>query len=230
MKRIVFDIETVGLPWEGFDEETQEYLLSRGKRGTDEESIKERLALYGPTGKVVAIGMMNPDTRKGGVYFEVPTGEPGEEAMEDDGVVFRWGSERDVLHMFWEDIGKYNHWVTFNGRQFDVPFLLQRSLILGVKPSRNLDSSRYSVKPHCDLMDILSLFGATRPFSLAFWCRTLGIKDPKGEGIDGSLIGQLYGEGRYRDIAQYCLKDVVATVELFRIVEERYLSLRSDWP
>jgi len=75
----------------------------------------------------------------------------------------------------------------------------------------------------------LTLFGTTRPFILSFWCQTLGISDPKGDGIDGSLIGDLYRHGKHLEITRYCLKDVVATAELFRLVEERYLSLRDDW-
>lgn len=230
MPRIVIDIETVGLPWEGWDEETREYLVRRSGPGSDEEAVKERLGLSGVTGKVVAIGMMNPDTRKGGIYYEVPDGGTEVEDVEEEGVVFRSGSEDEILGMFWNDIEKYRLWVTFNGRSFDIPFLMHRSIIRGVKPSKNLDTARFRVKPHCDLMEILSFFGATRPYSLSFWCRTMGIADPKEDGVDGSMIGAVYQAGRYLDIARYCLRDVSATAELFLIVEERYLSLRSDWP
>jgi len=229
VKKIVIDIETAGLPWEAWDEEIQEYLIRRSGPDSDEETVKDRLGLSAPTGKVIAIGMMNPETRRGGVYFEIPDDGENIDDFEEEGVVFKGGSEEKILKMFWQDIEKYNTWVTYNGRTFDIPFLMQRSFINGIKPTKNLDSPRFRVKPHCDLMDILSFFGATRPFSLSFWCRTLGIDDPKKEGIDGAAVGELYNKGKILDIARYCLRDVVATMELFHIVEERYLSLRSDW-
>jgi len=230
MRRIVIDIETAGLPWESWDEETQEYLVRRSGPEPDEDAVKERLGLSGLTGKVITIGMMNPDTRKGGVYYEVPGDGEKVGEIEEEGAVFRAGSEAEILQMFWNDIEKYNVWITYNGRTFDIPFLMQRSLILGIKPSKNLDSPRFRVKPHCDLMDILSFFGATRPYSLSFWCKTLGITDPKAEGVDGSEVGGLYEAGKYEDIARYCMRDVAATSELFLLLEKRYLLLRTDWP
>ena len=228
MPRIVIDIETVGLPWNDWDEETREYLVRRSGPGSDEETVKERLGLSGLTGKIITIGMMNPDSRKGGVYYEAPESDGVE--MEEEGIVFRSGSEDEILEMFWKDIERYNLWVTFNGKSFDIPFLMQRSIIQGIKPSKNLDTARFRVKPHCDLMEVLSFFGATRPYNLSFWCRTMGIADPKVDGVDGSAIGSLYQDGRHLDIARYCLRDVSATAELFLLVEERYLALRSDWP
>ena len=235
MSRIIFDIETVGLPWEDWDESTREYLLRRSGPEAGEDAVRERLGLSAATGKIVAIGMLNPDTGRGGVYYELPEGsetageEIEKEGIEEEGIRFRCGSEEEILRYFWKDIGKYSHWITYNGRTFDIPFLTLRSLILGITPSKTLDSPRYRLRPHCDLMEVLSFFGATRPFSLSFWCRTMGVEDPKGDGIDGSVIGELYGKGNHLDIARYCLRDVRATAELFRVVEERYLSLRSDW-
>jgi len=105
MPRIVIDIETVGLPWNDWDEETREYLVRRSGPGSDEETVKERLGLSGLTGKIITIGMMNPDSRKGGVYYEVPEGEGVE--MEEEGIVFRSGSEDEILEMFWKDIERY---------------------------------------------------------------------------------------------------------------------------
>jgi hypothetical protein len=229
LSRIVFDIETAGLPWETWDEAVQSYLIRRGGPDADEATARERLGLSAPTGRIVAIGMMNPDTRRGGVYFDASGAEEEAGEFEEEGIVFRSGSEEEILRRFWADIDGYDQWITYNGRTFDIPYVMQRSLILGVPPPKNRDAPRYRGRPHCDLMDILSFFGATRPFSLSFWCRTLGITDPKEEGIDGSAIGALYEEGRRRDIARYCLGDVRATADLFLLVEERYLRLRSDW-
>jgi hypothetical protein len=47
-----------------------------------------------------------------------------------------------------------------------------------------------------------------------------GIPSPKAKGITGDNMGSLYKEGRYLDIARYCLEDVRATAALYRKWEE----------
>ena len=86
---------------------------------------------------------------------------------------------------------------------------------------------RYANEPHCDLAEQLTFFGvsgrdgAARKFNLDFYCKAFGIESPKGQGVTGQDIGRLLAEGRQREIAEYCLRDVRATVELYRIWRER---------
>jgi hypothetical protein len=131
-------------------------------------------------------------------------------------IEFIGGNEYQILEQFWKTIEKYEQIISFNGRTFDGPFLMIRSAVLGVKPSRNLVPYRYSPKDHCDLLDQLTFYGAFRRFSLDFYCKAFGIKSPKSEGITGLSLGELYRNGEYRRIAQYCLGDTIATAELFR--------------
>ena len=39
-------------------------------------------------------------------------------------------------------------------------------------------------------------------------------------------VPDLLAEGRHREIADYCLRDVVATVDLFRIWRERLMGIK----
>ncbi len=109
----------------------------------------------------------------------------------------------------------YSQFVTFNGRTFDCPFLMLRSAILGIKPTRNLLPYRYSANEHCDLMEQLTFYGIFRKFNLDFYCKSFGIKSSKASGITGLDLGTLFNEGRFLEIAEYCLGDVKATTELF---------------
>jgi len=69
-------------------------------------------------------------------------------------------------------------------------------------------------------MDQLTFFGASRPrLSLEMWCRFFDIQNPKDQGISGKDVGRLFGEGRYLDIARYCVRDVRATAELLAVWE-----------
>jgi hypothetical protein len=52
------------------------------------------------------------------------------------------------------------------------------------------------------------------------WCRTFGIKSPKEEGITGYEVKDLFGQGKFLDIARYCIGDLRATMELFQYWEK----------
>jgi len=214
MNRVVFDVETLAYPFESFDESQQEYLLKFAKTEEEREEAIQRLSLTPFTAQILAIGMLNPDTRQGKVFFQA---EGLESTFIDEGLVQMIPcTEQEMLAHFWKSIIHYKQFVTFNGRGFDCPFVMARSALLGVKPSRNLMGNRYAVNDHCDLLDQLTFYSAMRKFSLDFYCRAFGIRSPKGSGVTGSDVGRLFGEKKYREIAEYCLGDVKATAELFR--------------
>jgi DNA polymerase elongation subunit (family B) len=214
MNRVVFDVETLAYPFESFDESQQEYLLKFAKTEEEREEAIQRLSLTPFTAQILAIGMLNPDTRQGKVFFQA---EGLESTFVDEGLVQMIPcTEQEMLVHFWKSIIHYKQFVTFNGRGFDCPFVMARSALLGVKPSRNLMGNRYAVNDHCDLLDQLTFYSAMRKFSLDFYCRAFGIRSPKESGVTGSDVGRLFGEKKYREIAEYCLGDVKATAELFR--------------
>ncbi|MBI5474453.1 MAG: ribonuclease H-like domain-containing protein [Ignavibacteriae bacterium] len=213
MNRVVFDIETLGYPLDSFDEKQQEYLLKFSK--TDEERIEaiQKLALTPLTGHIIAIGMLNPDSHHGKVWFAP---EAQESFCSDDGMIeFVSASEKDMLEQFWQAVAHFEQFITFNGRSFDCPFIMLRSAVLGVTPTRNLIPYRYSHVEHCDLLEQLTFYNAFRKFNLDFYCKSFGIKSPKSEGITGLDLGPLYDAGHFREIAEYCIGDVKATAELF---------------
>lgn len=217
MSKVVVDIETIGVDFESLDEKSKEYLLKYAKDEQEAEKIKESLALSPLTGEIVAIGMFNPDTQKGVLYYQDVAGS---EDFSKDGVNFKVATEREMLEFFWQDIEKYKQVVTFNGRTFDGPFLHLRSAILGIRPTRNLVPYRYDYKLHCDLLDQLSYYGASRRFNLDFYTKSFGIRSPKEEGIDGSMISAMFKAGRQKEIAEYCARDIKATAKLYEYWEE----------
>jgi DNA polymerase elongation subunit (family B) len=218
MARVVIDIETLGYPLDSFDNVRQEYLLKFAESDEEREEAVQKLSLYPTTAQIIAIGMLNPDTNRGKVVFQ--SDEPGETFSEDGQIHFISCPEKEILANFWSDVPKYDQFITFNGRGFDCPFLLVRSAILQVKPSRNLMPYRYDASVHCDLLDQLTFYGATRKFSLDFYCKAFGIESPKAHGITGLDLGRLFGEKKFQEIANYCLGDVKATAELFRRWEQ----------
>ena len=123
--------------------------------------------------------------------------------------------------------------VTFNGRSFDVPFLYLRSAVLNTPITRkNWLGYRFQTEPHCDLAEQLSFYnvsgrtGAARKFTLDFYCRAFGIESPKSQGVTGMDVNDLMKEGRFREIAEYCVRDVDATLQLYRIWAERLQGIK----
>lgn len=223
MPRVIFDIETVGADFNTLDDQAQEYLLKAARTDEERALVPEQLSFSPLTGSIVAIAMLNPDTGKGAVYYQKP-GAAAEE-REEDGIVYATGDEKGILEKFWRTLAFYDQFVTFNGRAFDGPFLMVRSAVHQVKPSKNLVPYRYGDE-HIDLYDRLGFFGAVRrTMSLHMWCQALGIPSSKANGVTGYDVPRLFAEGRADDIARYCMDDVRATAELWR-VWDAYINIR----
>jgi 3'-5' exonuclease len=225
MKKLVIDIETVGTPWEEHDPYVREYLI-KGMNEAEAEEEKRRGALSPFTGRIVAIGVVNAETGRSCVMYEIP-GQTELETKTEGTRTLISGSERLILEKFWQFLGKDDRFISFNGRQFDGPYLMLRSAINGLKPKRDLVGPRYRHHPNCDLREVLNfsgtLYGRQVRFNLDLACKSFGIQSSKTEGMDGRAVETLYRAGRYEDIATYCLEDVRATCELYLKLESTIL-------
>ena len=207
MARTVIDIETVGQPLAAFEAKHHDDLIryfdpSPQAGPPDAERRAEavrRFSLWGPTGQVIVIGLHNPDSGQGRVLASA--------------------DERGLLEEFWGLIKGFDAHVTFNGKQFDFPFLQMRSAVLGLRPTVALDTRRYSRHPHFDLYEILTGFYAQRRGSLDFYCSLFGIPSPK-TGMHGAEVGEAFQAGRLAEIADYCRADVEATAALYLRVKD----------
>lgn len=213
MSKVVFDIETVGVDFDSLNEDEQDYIL---KYAEDEKKIKEtktKLGLWPFTGEIVAICLINPDSNKGRTYFQSPAKET-KDFVEDD-IEYLVATEKEILESFWEHIRNYDQFITFNGRGFDCPYIMLRSAVLKVRPTKNLMPPRYSDQLHIDLLEQLTFYGAFRKFSLDFYCKKFGLQNKKIEGVSGAMVQDYFNEEKYLEIARYCAADVKATAELY---------------
>ena len=221
MPRLIFDIETIGVEFSSLDEKSKEFVLKFAETKEDQEEAKDGLSFSPLTGEVVAIGILNPDTDKGAVYYRDPSGK-NEQQSENNIQYTPFKSEKEVLKEFWDTAQLYDQFVTFNGRGFDCPFLIVRSATHKIKPTKNLMPNRYEsgdygkTITHVDLLDRLTFFGSVRrKGNLHMWCQAFGIDSPKDKGVTGDDVGRLFKEKKYLDIAQYCAGDLWATKDLF---------------
>lgn len=224
MRHLVFDIETCSYPFNSLSDSQKEYLLRYADKEVDPDKKQQMTdeairytSLYPFTAKCVAIGMYDVKNEKSYVYYE--NQEKEEWTSEEEKVHYKGLSEKEMLESFWR-VAKYvDQFITFNGRNFDVPFLMMRSVMLGVKVTKNLMGYRYGDE-HIDLLEQFTFYGTTRKFNLDFYCHAFGIESPKSKDISGMEVKNLYEAGRIKDIAVYCSKDIYATYQLFKIWEE----------
>jgi len=229
MGKLIFDIETAGEDFDEFDETTQKMLTrwaeSSTVKGSNEykqaiEQVKHDTVFSPLTSQVVSIGVLDYEKDKGVVYFQAP----GEkiEPFEENGIEFKPTTEKEMLEGFWRGAENYNEFISFYGRGFDVPFMMIRSAINGVAPTKNLIGARYLYQHpqgavHVDLQDQLTFYGALRSkgMSLHMFTRAFGIKSPKDSGVSGENVTELFKQKKYTDIARYNVGDLWATKELY---------------
>jgi len=221
MPRLIFDIETIGVEFDSLDEKSKEFVIKFAETPEEEQEAKDGLSFSPLTGEIVSIGILNPNTDKGAVYFHDPSGKLEKESKNNIQYT-PLTSEKEVLKEFWDTAVLYDQFITFNGRGFDCPFIIVRSAVNKIKPTKNLMPNRYEsgdygkMITHVDLLDRLTFFGSVRrKGNLHMWCRAFGIKSPKASGTTGDDVAQLFKEKKYMDIAQYCAGDLWATKELF---------------
>src|SRR5438093_1236689 len=240
MAKLVFDIETSALPLESFDDAQQEYLFrdanklpDEAQRAVRQQELLQLFNLWPLTARVVCIAMLNADTARGQVLFIAEDFEEDAAADTKHVKFIACPDEAELLTAFWDVARHYDGIVTFNGRGFDVPFIYLRSALLNTPVSRkDWLGYRFQTEPHCDLAEQLTFYGvsgrdgAARRFNLDFYCKAFGIESPKSQGVTGRDINRLLSEGRYRELAEYCLRDVQATLQLYNLWKERLAGIK----
>ncbi len=225
MRKLVFDIETCAYPFDSLSESQQEYLLRYAEKEADDKTRSTRIedairftSLYPFTAKVIAIGIFDVTAEKAYVYYE---GDKVEEwKSEEKNVQYKSLSEEEMLKSFWRIAEVTDQFITFNGRNFDVPFMMLRSAIHKIKPTKALIKNRYDSGNHIDLLEQFTYYGITRKFNLDFYCHAFGVESPKSKGVSGMEVKNLYEAGRIKDIAIYCGEDIYATYQLYKIWDE----------
>lgn len=129
--------------------------------------------------------------------------------------------EAGVLQDFWAYIkGFQTNLDTIIGHNilgFDLPFIIQRSVINSIKPTYKFDLYKYQKKPIFDTMLRWDFYVFKKSTSLKKLAYAFGLNCPKSGGdIDGSKVYQAHQQGRHEEIKQYCLRDVDTTHKIWQ--------------
>lgn len=214
MNKLYFDIETIPAAessindlkylYERKKEKYEENKTEDSKKFPDFEEFYAKTGVDGSFGRIVCIGYAGND-------------KPAEAVS---------GDERAQLMKFWDLAGSADLLIGHNIRDFDLPFIIQRSIILGVRPTwqryeetgipkfkvnKFLDFARYRSCPIFDTMWEWNLWrDKYENKTIEHLALAMGIPTPK-TGIDGSKVYDFYKKGKLDEIVAYCIRDVDTT-------------------
>ena len=223
-KILFFDIETVSQKpvYQELDERMQElwgrkarHVLRQYDETPEPEAVaaayQDRAAIFAEFGKVCTISMGILSRQEGHEVLRIKSFSGSEERT----VLTQF---KELLDQFYYDVDQ--HFLCgHNIKEFDVPYLARRMMILGI-PLPNLlnlhGKKPWETKYLVDTMDLWK-FGDIKHFtSLDLLAACFGIPTPKGD-IDGSRVGSVFWVDQDLDrIQEYCQKDVVTVAQILR--------------
>jgi len=226
----VLDIETIPRDLRSEPRKVQEYVWERVLRrdaeagvehGLDDylaapadpamapmrERLERYMALRPEFGHVICIGLGHDARGRGELETKALTAR-------------QVADERLLLEGFWEIVRARRDrcFITYNGLAFDLPFLIRRSIYLGVAPTTGLPLRPFQLDSHFDVMRCLANWERAESVRLDIVAELLGLsKSPAG--MDGSQVLGLWRAGRVEEIEAYCLGDVRLVYEVFLRIE-----------
>lgn len=160
------------------------------------ERIKE-YSLNPRFGRVVSVGMANGPT------LPESWAEIAQTEADEAGAIAR----------AWELVVDWGQIVTFNGLSFDLPFLVTRSILLGLTPPLNVADylRRYSTAKHLDCRAVLNNWDSYAKGTMNDWCRALGLADKVGDGGD---VWGMVQEEEWEALTEYSRWDASLTYQM----------------
>lgn len=187
MKILFLDIETVPT-----DQALQDNGLLAAQMQLDEAERIKKLSLSAATAKILCLAY----------------------ALDDAPVTILHSDEKEIIQSFWKLAPDVNLFVGHNLLDFDLKFIVQRSIIHQIRPTRELPFNRFRNTPIYDTMQEWSKWGREH-VSLDTLAKALGIPSPK-QNLDGSKVYPYYRAGRLAEIYEYCKRDVDTVRRVYR--------------
>lgn len=133
--------------------------------------------------------------------------------------------EAAVLADLWGMIHTATQLVTFNGHAYDLPFLVTRSVLLGVEPTLTAGQiapffRRYTHRPHADVRMMLCNWDMRAHGKKSDWAAAFGMP---AQAVTGSDVWPLYQAGDLATIARHACDDVAETYQMFCKLAPYYL-------
>ncbi len=203
---LVLDIETI--PNQSMSEEIIEVgkVKTAKKRGENKDNVDKFAALTPEMGQIVCICV-------------------GAKIDNQLKVIELTGEEHTILDRLWRLIGYWDRVndhnitiVTFNGKSLDIPYILKRSIIQGIRPTVHIPVKKYQTTQHYDVMEVLSGGLLSNAFNLGTYCLFYGISHNRDS--HGRQVYDKWKEGNIQGIVEHCVDDVRSTWELYSKIKD----------
>ena len=148
-------------------------------------------------------------------------------AVDDKPAECLCGDEKEILRKFWAIAKGADLFIGHNVMDFDLRFIYKRSIILGIRPSKELSFARYRNNPIFDTMYEWERWSG-KGTSLHKLSIALGLASPKEEGIDGSKVYDHFLAGKSDEIYKYCMRDVEATRRVYNRITFQQEQITDD--
>ena len=134
--------------------------------------------------------------------------------------------EKELLAGAWEIMSRYNHFITFNGNEFDIPILNLHSMFRGVRPAVNISTNKYRITNHTDLRSVFSGGDKFEPGNLDYYLRRC-LNRSKPKDISGAMVQDWWDIGAKEEILAYGIGDAVDTFALYQYAREFFPGIDS---
>lgn len=196
MNKLFFDIETIPVEKNkhGILREIHQKKIDDGKKvDGDVAKFIEETSFNGAFGRIACISY----------------------AINNGSIATLSGDEKKILQDFWEIAKNVNLFVGFNIMDFDMRFIYQRSMILGIKPTQDLIFAKYRNFPIYDVFCEWTKWAYSKKGTLHELAIAFGFESSKTGEIEGKEVAKAYEDGRINEICKYCEKDVEVTRKIY---------------
>jgi len=136
--------------------------------------------------------------------------------IEEDRINVLYGDdERLILSLFWSNMIGVDKIVTYNGNNFDIPFIIMRSIINGVKITVDIKDKLLDLRNICNSFSIS--YEKYTKGKLSNWAKILNFTT-KTE--NGEYMKDFYNSKEWNKIIEHCKEDISVTQLLYdRLVD-----------
>lgn len=209
MRDVVLDIETAPCDKAHWDELVKR-VPSLAKNGHD------RTALDWSFGRIVCIGL-SIGGRAGAVGFVGNDEAAATAAAAPQELCWAGADEAELLTQFWKTVMPDDYLIGHNLLGFDLPYIMGRSVIARVKPSRHIDLRRYRTDTIFDTMQVWCGWDAGKYPKLDTLAAIMGFEGKSGSGAQ---VAGWAAAGEWEKIKDYCLDDVRITRRVYERMKE----------
>ena len=181
--------------------------------------------------QIISIALAGSDGRKVVYVLERPALEPGPDRLPPDVEKRFFKTEPELLLSFFNDMIRYPVIITFNGDDFDLPYIYQRSLNMNI-PKESIPITRGTQVASVRQGIHIDLYKAFNNRSIQIYAFSNKYTEHTLNGVASGLLGRekveidvSIGELPLNELAYYNYIDADLTLELTRFNNDVFMKL-----